>query len=151
MTGKSQLCNKELQCPSEFQLQPSKTTTLSEISSWEWTHSHSLQEKKLEQPKVSSCLIFMYKYSKKSQITELAKHTGAKHGHEQCFPNDWPKSQSRFEDEPKNEQRKGSCPQDAPGNYLLKKRHRLGKAYPKQHVQKESVVRRRWDHIMPEV
>lgn len=41
MTGKPQLCDKELQCISEPQLQLSKTVTLSEISSWEWTHSHS--------------------------------------------------------------------------------------------------------------
>lgn len=40
MTGKSELCNKELQCIPEFQLQLNKTTTRSEISSWEWTQSH---------------------------------------------------------------------------------------------------------------
>lgn len=90
----------------------------------------------------------MYKYSKTSQITELAKHARVKHGHEQCFLKDWLKSQNCFEDEPKNEQRKGSCPQDAPGHYLLKKWHCLGKAYPKQHVRKESVAMRRWGHVM---
>lgn len=86
-----------------------------------------------------------------SQITELARHARVKRGHEQCFLKDWLKSQNCFEDEPKNEQRKGSCPQDATGNYLLKKWHCLGKAYPKQHVHKELVAMRRWGHVMPGV
>lgn len=41
MTRVPQLCDKEFQCISEPQLQLNKTTTLPEISSWEWTHSHS--------------------------------------------------------------------------------------------------------------
>lgn len=152
MTGMPQLCDKELQCISEPQLQLNKTTRLSEISSWESTHSHSpTLNRSFSNLRFPHASFLCTNIAKKSQITELAKHTRVKHGHEQCFPKDWPKSQNCFEDEPKNEQQKGSCPQDAPGNYLLKEWHHLGTAYPKQHVHKESVAMRRWSHIMPEV
>lgn len=118
MAGKSQPCNKELQCTSEPQLQPNKTITLSGISSWEWTHSHSPCQKEVWAISGFAMPPFYVQiWQKKSQITELAKHTRVKHGREQCFLKDWPKSQSCFEDEPKNEQQKGSCLQDAPGNY----------------------------------
>lgn len=84
--GKSQPYNKQLQCshrrlsysitkpPHCLKSVPESEHTV--ISPPKWSLSN------LRTPHASS---FKYKYSKKSQIIELAKQSRVKHGHEQCF------------------------------------------------------------------